>query len=265
MTQPYTDSQLRSFLDGTIDEQLAAEIEVAVNADPALADRVEALMQDDQLADAVRTAFAPVLEAPVPLSLERVVMPAAAATVVDLAAVRGQGGGPRAANDDQRIFGKSAWRWPQLTAMAASLAIGLFVGGPLLQGGSSGDGAMVIAGSEGPAAPAAIAAMLDEAPSGRAVDLASLGTGEVVLSFRNAEGQLCRQFSVSGASGTSDALACSGAGGWQMEALGRRAGPAGDMRLAGGDAAVSVVTAVDAMIDSEPLVGAEEQAELEAR
>jgi hypothetical protein len=34
------------------------------------------------------------------------------------------------------------------------------------------------------------------------------------------------------------------------------------MKLAGGDAAPAVVAAVDAMIDSDPLVGADEMAEL---
>jgi hypothetical protein len=34
------------------------------------------------------------------------------------------------------------------------------------------------------------------------------------------------------------------------------------MRLAGGDAAPGVVAAVDALIDSDPLIGAEELAEL---
>jgi hypothetical protein len=36
----------------------------------------------------------------------------------------------------------------------------------------------------------------------------------------------------------------------------------GEMKLAGGDAAPAVVAAVDAMIDSDPLTGADELAEL---
>jgi hypothetical protein len=122
----------------------------------------------------------------------------------------------------------------------------------------------VLAGAQGPALPGAIAGMLNTAPSGEAVDLGDLGNGEVVLTFRNFDGQLCRQFTLEGAGGTSDALACETGDGssWQLEAMGRRAPPIGEMQLAGGDAAVSVVAAVDAMIDSDPLVGESETAAL---
>jgi hypothetical protein len=161
------------------------------------------------------------------------------------------------ANDTAR----GGWGWPQFGAMAASLVLGVMIGGPLLTGGSDAPqgGGLVLAS-------AGLDAMLDTAPSGQQVDLAALGQGEVVLTFRNADGQLCRQFTIADPAGaTSDALACAGTGsqaGWQIEAYGRRAAPAGEMKLAGGDAAPAVVAAVDAMIDSDPLVGADELAEL---
>ena len=145
--------------------------------------------------------------------------------------------------------------------MAASLALGVLIGGPLLKGGAEAPagGSLVLASAD-------LTAMLDSAPSGQKPDLAALGEGEVVLTFRNADGQLCRQFLIEGAGGTtSDALACAGSGAqkeWQIEAYGRRAAPVGEMKLAGGDAAPAVVAAVDAMIDSDPLTGADELAEL---
>lgn len=262
MTQPFTETQLAAFLDGTLDDEaLADAIEAAINADPALADRAETLAGGDDAATiAVRNAFAPVLDAPVPEHLRRIIAAQPeSAKVVDLAAARSSRVLPVPANNTVR----SSWRWPQFAAMAASLALGVMVGGPLLTGDGTGGGAE---GGSLVFASADLNAMLDTVPSGQAVNLASLGTGEVVLTFRNVDGQLCRQFMVAGSAGTSDALACAQKdGGWQVEAFGRRAAPAGEMKLAGGDAAVSVVAAVDDMIDSDPLVGADEAAELAAK
>ncbi len=266
MTDPFTDAQLAAFLNGTLDDEaLIDAIEAAINDDPALAERVEALAlaADDPAASAVRDAFAPVLDAPVPERLTQIIAPPSA-EVVDLAAARTARSLPMPANDT----GGGSWRWPQFAAMAASLVIGVMVGGPLLTGGGgagSAGGALVLAGADGTTTTApALAAMLDTAPSGQAVDLASLGRGEVVLTFRNVDGQLCRQFMLDSADATSDALACASGGkaGWQIEAFGRRAAPMGEMKLAGGDAAPAVVAAVDAMIDSDPLIGADEAAEL---
>jgi hypothetical protein len=258
MSHPFTDAQLAAFLDGTLeDESLLEAIEAAINADPALAERVEALASGDDLATlAVRDAFAPVLSAPVPEKLTQIVAAPESAQVVDFAAARSARDLPKPANDTA-----GGWRWPQFGAMAASLALGVLIGGPLLTGGDNAPtgGSLVLASAD-------VDAMLDTAPSGQAVDLAALGTGEVVLTFRNADGALCRQFMIEAGGGTSDALACAGADGdWQVEAYGRRAAPVGEMKLAGGDAAPAVVAAVDAMIDSDVLIGADELAELKAK
>lgn len=258
MSASFTDAQLAAFMDGSLaDEALIDAIESAINADPALAQRAEALAAGDDLAPLVRDAFAPLLDAPVPERLTAAIAPREA-DVIDLAAARAAKTPvlPVPANDT----GRSNWRWPQFGAMAASLVLGVMIGGPLLKGGSGGPQAdgLVLASAD-------LTAMLDRAPSGQRTDLAALGEGEVVLTFRNADGQLCRQFMIDGAGGaTSDALACAGANGdgWQIEAYGRRAAPAGEMKLAGGDAAPAVVAAVDAMIDSDPLIGADELAEL---
>ncbi|MBY0344616.1 MAG: hypothetical protein K2Q29_12245 [Sphingomonadales bacterium] len=258
MSASFTDAQLAAFMDGSLaDEALIDAIEAAINADPALAQRAEALAAGDDLAPLVRDAFAPLLDAPVPERLTAAIAPREA-DVIDLAAARAAKTPvlPVPANDT----GRSNWRWPQFGAMAASLVLGVMIGGPLLKGGSGGPQAdgLVLASAD-------LTAMLDRAPSGQRTDLAALGEGEVVLTFRNADGQLCRQFMIDGAGGaTSDALACAGANGdgWQIEAYGRRAAPAGEMKLAGGDAAPAVVAAVDAMIDSDPLIGADELAEL---
>ena len=259
MSAGFSDADLAAFMAGTLeDEALIDAIEAAINADPALAERAEALAAGDPVTPLVQGAFAPVLDAPVPERLTATLAPQAA-EVVDLAAARAAKSPalPTPANDT----GRSGWRWPQFGAMAASLALGVLIGGPLLKGGSDAPDAdgLVLASAD-------VTAMLDSAPSGQRTDLAALGEGEVVLTFRNADGQLCRQFLIEGKGGTtSDALACAGGGAgkdWQIEAYGRRAAPVGEMKLAGGDAAPAVVAAVDAMIDSDPVTGADELAEL---
>jgi hypothetical protein len=262
MSEPFTDAQLAAFLDGTLeDDALMARIEDAINADPVLADRVEALASGEPVAQMVRDAFAPVLDAPVPDRLAQIVA-APTAEVLDFAAARAKRAAPLPANDTD---GGHNWRWPQFAAMAASLAIGVMIGGPLLTGGgadgAADGGSLVLASAD-------LTTMLDSAPSGQKVDLAALGTGEVVLTFRNTDGQLCRQFMLEGVGGaTSDAVACAGGegAGWQVEAYGRRAAPIGEMKLAGGDAAPAVVAAVDAMIGGDPLIGADEAAQLKAK
>ena len=262
MSASFTDAQLAAFLAGTLaDEALIDAIEAAINADPDLAARTEALAAGQEIDPLVQAAFAPVLDAPVP---ERLIAAAAVrkapeeAEVVSLDEVRAARSrtAPIPANDTAR----GSWGWAQIGAMAASLALGVMIGGPLLKGGSDApQGASLVLAS------ADLDAMLDNAPSGQLVELAALGQGEVVLTFRNIDGQLCRQFMIESVGGaTSDALACAGAAGegWQIEAYGRRAAPIGEMRLAGGDAAPAVIAAVDAMIDSDPLIGADEAAEL---
>lgn len=266
MSALFTDAQLAAFLAGTLENDALIEaIEEAINADPALAERAEALALSagDPAATAVRDAFAPVLDAPVPERLSRIVTATAAAPIVDLEAVRTPRPHPRPLPQPANDTG-AGWRWPQFGAIAASLAIGALIGGPLLSGGANTRGeALVLAGADGTRPAPALAALLDTAPSGQVVDLAGLGTGEVVMTFRNTDGQLCRQFMIDAGPGNSDALACTGAdGGWQVEALGRRAAPVGEMKLASGDAAVGVIAAVDDMIDSDPLVGDAELAEL---
>lgn len=259
MSAPFTDAELAAFMAGNLDDEALLDgIEAAINADPALAARAEALAAGDAMTPLVRDAFAPVLDGPVPERLIAAASPPEA-EVVDFAAARAAKSAaalPTPAND---TFRKS-WAWPQFGAMAASLALGVMIGGPLLKdgGGAPEVDSLVLASAD-------LTAMLDSAPSGQKTDLAALGEGEVVLTFRNADGQLCRQFMIEGKGGTtSDAVACAGGTdrSWQVEAYGRRAAPVGEMKLAGGDAAPAVVAAVDAMIESDPVTGADELAEL---
>lgn len=252
MSAPVTDAELVAFLHGELDPARAAEVEAAINADPALADRAEALDRQDDL---VRQAFAPILDAPVPDALAQAVTAPSAAPVnniVSLADARKARTAPATGN----------WRWPQFGAMAASLALGIFTGPALLGGGLSPSDAspsLVVANAGGLAVNPAMAELFDTLASGERVELAGLGQVQVDLSFRDLDSNLCRQAQVVQGNATHDLVACRSGAGWQVEALGTRVASAGEFRTAGGDAAPGVVAAVDAIIDGDPIVGEEER------
>lgn len=274
MTAHFSDEDLRAFLGGQLDDAAMARVEAALDADPELAERAERLLAGEDLDGLLRNAYAPLLAAPVPERLLAALAGPATASVTDLAEARrqrdGAGGGAGAGPAGVRNRA-SAWRWPrfgalQFGAMAASLAAGLVLGGVFTAGDRTGAGdALALAGAAGPTLPAAVGQMLDTAASGQRVRLARLGEGEVILSFRNVDQALCRQFSITSGAATSDAVACRSAEQWQLEALGKRPAAAGEMRTAGGDAAPAVIAAVDGLIDGDPLEAEDERAALNAR
>lgn len=261
MTAPILDTELIAFLNGEIEEIRAAEIEAAINGDPALIERAEALAERaegaDPQGDLVRAAFAPILDAPVPDAIIAAVDSGPkSADILSFAAAK--------AKKSNAPLRSSTWAWPQFGAMAASLAIGLIAGPALLGGGGSGDasGALIVASANGATVPGALGAVLDTAASGDSVELASLGTAKVDISFRNLDQNLCRQVNVTGGGSSSDILACREGSTWRVEAYGQRAGDVTEVRTAAGEASPAVIAAVDSMIDGDPLVGSDEEAAL---
>ncbi len=261
MILPILDEELIAFMGGDMEEIRSAEIEAAINADPALADRAEALAErmhgSGEQDELVRAAFSPILDAPIPEAITAAVdIEPKGAEILSFAAAKA-----KKSNAPQR---SSTWAWPQFGAMAASLAIGLIAGPALLGGGGSGDasGALVVASANGATVPGALGAVLDTAASGDSVELASLGTAKVDISFRNLDQNLCRQVNVTDGGSSSDILACREGSTWRVEAYGQRAGDVTEVRTASGEASPAVLAAVDSMIDSDPLVGGEEEAAL---
>ncbi len=226
---PIDDATFFAWIDGELGEAEAAEVAAAVAADPALTARVEA---HRGLASGLRGAFDPVMnEAPPPLKF---------GDVVDLAARREQKARPQ--------FGL-----PQWAAMAATLLLGVVIGGPLLGGADSGPvaveaGRMVASGNLGQA----LDVQLASAPTD--------GPVRVGLSFRDREGQFCRSFSGIGASG----LACREGEDWQVEGMfATPAGRSGDYRMAAGEDP-RLAELIDDRIAGEPLDAAGEAAALKA-
>lgn len=238
MAAPLSDEMFVAFLHGELDEIEIRRVEAAMAADPALELRIEALSRQD---DDIRNAFGTVLNAPVPETLIATVNATQPeAEIIDIAA--------RHERKAQR-----AWGWPQASAIAASLAIGLLAG---WQGGNTPTAtseALVIASADGPRLAKNVETMLATVKSGELKSLAALGTGRVTISFQTADGVLCRQFAVEGSVGTTDGVACRESKGWRLHALGLRSGESGEIRMASGDAAPPVLASVDALIAGEPL------------
>lgn len=218
-----------AWLDGELDGEAAARIAARVAADPSLAEQARA---HRALAGQLRGAFDPVMAAAVP---DRV-----GAGPVDLTEARER----RAARPLPR-----ATKW---AAIAATLAIGI-VTGTMLSTGSSApvvreNGALVAA------------AELEEALDTRLASAPASEGVRIGLTFRDADGALCRSFENEESSG----LACRADGDWQIRGLFQQAdAQTGDYRMASG-ADPRLAELVDATIAGEPFDAEAERAAMEA-
>jgi hypothetical protein len=178
----------------------------------------------------MRSAFDPIAAAPIPERLQAALRPPA--QVIDFAAAKRARSMPALA---------------QWAAMAATLAIGIFVGTRVPQGTD----APVEAQGGRLYAAAAVNRALDS-------QLASAPTGDVRigLTYRDEAGEICRTFTATAASG----LACRNGGRWQMKGLfAAPEGQGSSYRMAAGmDPNLAVL--VDSTMSGEPLDAAAEKA-----
>jgi hypothetical protein len=219
------DETLSAWLDGELAPADSDRVAAAVAADPALAARAD---QHRTIAAGLREAFNPLLkDGPAPPRF---------GDVVDL-------------NARRELRARPQFGLPQWTAMAATLLLGVVIGGPMLGGGGAGP----VTVEQG--------RMLASGDLGRALDvqLASVPASEPVrigLSFKDRRGQYCRSFTAAGASG----LACRDGEDWRVEGMfAAPAGQGGDYRMAaGGDPRLAEL--IDQRIAGEPLNAAGEAA-----
>ena len=237
MTMRFSDEMLMAYADGELDLVARAEIEAAMARDPEVARIVE---RHRAAAAQIRGAYDAVLEEPVPDRLAALVAIPGAAPSVDLAARRGT-----------RQFALGPLRLPAWAAMAASLAVGLFVG--------------ILVARE-PAAPYATVegALVARGELDAALDsqVASATTGDsgvrISLSFKDHDGNYCRTFQLE--RGVSVAgFACRRDDAWQLQVLAAALSSEGELRPAAA-MPIAVLEAVDAAIDGEPLDAAAEAA-----
>lgn len=223
------DEKFFAWLDGELPAEEAARVEAEVAADPELARLAE---QHRGLHMQLKSVFDPIAKAPVPERLIAAVHQREA-NIVDLAearrsrATRGRG---------------SAAQW---TAIAATLAVGIFVGTMIPRGGSP---------VEVQSGRLMAAASLDRALD---TELASAPSGDVRigLTFRDQSGEICRSFTARSSSG----LACRSNGRWRLKGLfAAPEGQASDYRMAAGmDPALAAL--VDSSMAGEPFDAAQER------
>ena len=214
---------IAAYADGELDGDGLREAEVAIAADPALQEQLEA---HRALKSRLSAHFAPIVEAPVPEHLVRAVKGRAA--VVDFTAV--------VRKRTQYMLPRFAWAGP---ALAASLVAGL-VGFGLSQRSvrdyAVGD----------------VAAALD---SQLVANQSPQAPVRILLSFRDGQGNYCRGFSSTAQSG----VACRDGRGWKLgKVIESEKAKAGEYRQAG-SADAAVLSAIQDMADGPALNGEGEE------
>lgn len=221
------DKRFFAWLDGELPPDEAAAVATEIGADPELARLAD---EHRRLNLKLRRAFDPIADAPVPESFREAVQ-SSDADVIDFARARRT---------------RRAGSIRQWTALAATLAIGMFVGSFLPNWGhsplESESGRIYAAGALGHA--------LD-------TELASAPSGDVRigLTYRTRSGEICRTFHQS----ASEGLACRKGDQWQIRGLvaGTDVG-VGTYRMAAGmDPALAAL--VSSSMAGEPFNAAQER------
>lgn len=224
----YDRAMIAAYVDGELDLVSAKRIEKAMAEDTGLAQAVEA---ERALRAKLSAHFDPVAAEPVPNRLAALL----AGNISSLS--------------ERRIakwYQPSAMQWG---AMAASLVVGLIIGGTALNqdaGYVRDDGGQVIASG-------ALAEALDTQLASTQAPSAKVRIG---TSFANADGQYCRTFE----SASLDGIACNSDGNWQLRRT-MSGGGASDYRQA---SAGKLAEAAAAMMADDPLDAAAEKAAVEA-
>ncbi|RZF64607.1 anti-sigma factor [Sphingomonas populi] len=219
---------LMAYADGELDPLSAKRVERAIAGDPQAAATVA---RHRALRATLARAFDPVAAEPVPKPLLAAVE---TPKVVDLASVRAA---------RRRTRGWSGW--PVGGAIAASLALGLFLGGQLDGGApvTSRGGALIASGSLDHALNTQLAATQDSA-----------ATTRVRVTFRDRSGTICRTFATPALGG----IACRDGDAWVLrETRGRTQTAATEYRQAGSDDA-AIMADAEAAMSGEPLDAAAE-------
>jgi hypothetical protein len=212
---------LMAYVDGELGALRREEVERALAGDPELRARVE---RERSLRERIAGHYAPVADEPVPERFEALVT---RANVVDFAAARARQARPA---------------WQALTALAATLVLGLALG-TMLPGDGDGpvgfaDGSLVARGE------------LAEALEARLASEPQAAGPRIGLSFASADGRYCRTFDSSRLSG----LACRGGEGWEVVAAAAAGSPAGggEFRQASSAGNPLVLAAAQEMMAGEP-------------
>jgi hypothetical protein len=234
----FSDDRLMAYVDRELDPASTAEIDAAIARDPELAARVE---RQRKLRVAVHAAFEPILQEPMPKRL----LDAASGTAP-------VSSGSRASR---------RWTWFEWSAMAASVVLGVLIGGALigdLRRAPAIDPSTNLAAERGHVvARGRLALALSEQLASTQKPDASVRIG---LTFLSKGGEYCRTFTLE--KGAAAGLACSSAGEWRIPLIVQadRTGPSGDYRTAAAQLPPAVLRAVDERIQGSSLDAEAERA-----
>ncbi len=227
----YDRATIAAYVDGELDLVSVKRIEKAMAEDAVLAQAVEA---ERALRVKLSAHFDPVTAEPLPDRLAALLS------------------GNVSSLEDQRVAKAARWYQPsamQWGAMAASLVVGLMIGGTAL----NRDGGYVRDNKGQVVASGVLAEALDTqlaSTQGPSVQV-RIGT-----SFANADGQYCRTFE----SASLDGIACNAGGDWQLRRT-MSGGGASDYRQASAGELAEVAAA---MMADDPLDAAAEKVAVES-
>ena len=217
------DDKLMAFLDGELNELERRRVEAALAEDAALAARLD---EQRRLRERLQAHYAPVAEEEVPERFRALLE----SNVVDM---------PAPASRPRPL-------WQSLTAIAATLVLGIFVGRAWPESATvaSEEGVLVARG--------ALADALDtQLASAQGADAAT----RIGVSFVRADGSACRTFDSAALSG----IACRGDDDWRLVMTAAGSGRQDSEYRQAGASAPLVLEAAQAMMAGEPLDAAAER------
>jgi hypothetical protein len=236
----FDDETLMAYADGELDAGLKAQIDAAIEQDPALAQRVE---QHRTLRARISGAYGSVLDRTLPERLRTAArgesVAADRATDVIRFPVRGARGAA------------TSWRGREWAAMAASVMLGVLISWQMFSPGeeaafATGDGALL---ARGDLAEALERQLASEQHGGEPVLIG--------LTFRSHDGDYCRTFTLRASRTTG--LACRVASSWQVAATDTAAQPTGQYQQASAAMTPAILRQVQARMDGEALDASGEQ------
>jgi hypothetical protein len=231
-----------AYADDELDAQTRAAVEAAMASDPDISRRIA---QHKALRSQVHSAFKKVLDEPVPARLLQV--------------VRSESSGPRKDNlvplRRRQVW---LWAWPQWSAIAASLIVGVIAGWLALA--RFGTGPVVMRGGR----ILASGMLADTLSDQLAADQSATAAVRIGVSFRSKSGEYCRTFTLHQTAALAG-LACRSSDGWRVSVLAGTQSPGGGSgayRQAASVMPPAVIAAVGDLIAGAPL---DAQAEAAAR
>jgi hypothetical protein len=263
----FSDETLMAYADGELSAAERTEIETAMAQDTQMARRIA---EHKALRFELGAAFAGVIQEDIPNRLTEAVRLGSMAPDFDAgrqpqgnASAQPKGTAGKSAdivplrqrNPARGPASKRPWAWPEWTALAATLVLGVIAGNFWRQPGST----MIAAGNEGLLATGTLAHALSEQLAGTQSPDDPVQVG---LSFRDKSGDYCRSF-VTHANNAVAGVACRNGSEWRLSVLAQGASHPLDSqgyRMAATSLPPAVLKAIEERIEGEPLSAQDEQA-----